>query len=112
MVISFADNICGGSGLNYMSVDGDSYTGFGFFGRYYFLEVKMYGYLGLDMEDYILWGIFPIEDYSGINLGAGYCVWLGDNITFEASLLYTMIKSSGEILGANLDIKVGFGIYF
>jgi len=54
MVISFADNICGGSGLNYMSVDGDSYTGFGFFGRYYFLEVKMYGYLGLDMEDYIL----------------------------------------------------------
>jgi len=108
----FADNICGGAGLNYMSSDGDSYTGFGLFGRYYFLEGKMYGHLGLDMGDYLLGGIWPIEDYSGINLGAGYCVWLGDNITLEPSLLYTMMKSDGETLGTNLDIKVGFGIYF
>ena len=108
----FVDNLCGGVGLNYMSNDGDSYTGFGLFGRYYFLEGKMYGHLGLDMGDYLLGGIWPIEDYSGINLGAGYCVWLGDNITLEPSLLYTMMKSDGETLGTNLDIKVGFGIYF
>ena len=108
----FADNICGGLGLNYMSVDGESSTGFGLFGRYYFMEGEMYGHIGYDMGDYLLYGFFPVEDYSGINLGAGYCVWLGDNITLEPSLLYTMMKAEGETLGTNLDVRVGFGVYF
>ena len=110
----FADNICGGVGLNYMSVDGENTTGLGLYGRYYFMEGKMYGHAGYDTGDYLLYGIpfLPIEDYSGINLGVGYCVWLGDNITFEPSLMYTMMNADGETLGTILDIKVGFGVYF
>ena len=53
----FADNVCGGVGLNYMSSDGESTTGFGLFGRYYFMEGQMYGHVGYDTGDYLLYGI-------------------------------------------------------
>jgi hypothetical protein len=108
----FTDNLCGGVGINYMSSDGESATGFGLFGRYYFLEGKMYGHLGYDMGDYIIGGMFAIEDYSAINLGVGYCAWLNDNVTLEPGLMYSMQSVDGETLGATLGIKVGFGIYF
>ena len=110
----FADNICGGAGINYMSVDGETATGLGLFGRYYFQEGKMYGHIGFDTGDYLLYGVpmFAIEDYSGINLGFGYCVWLGDNITLEPSLMYTNMSADGERIGSTFDIKFGFGIYF
>ena len=38
--------------------------------------------------------------------------WLGNNITLAPSLMYTMMKADGETLGTNLDVRVGFGIYF
>ena len=36
----FDNNICGGGSINYMSVDGETITGLGLFGRYYFQQGK------------------------------------------------------------------------
>ena len=111
----FTENICGGVSLSHASktlFSDESVTGYGLFGRYY-SNALFYCHLGYNMGEYSLYGpVFPIEDYSGIDLGIGYCVWLGDNITLEPSLLYTLMSQDGEREANKLDIQVGFGIYF
>ena len=72
----------------------------------------MYTHLGYETGDHVLFGIMPIRDYSGLTLGFGYCVWLGNNIAFEPSLMYTNMNSDGERLGSTFDVKLGFGLYF
>lgn len=108
----FDDNVCGGGSINYMSVDAETITGIGLFGRYYFQQGTMYTHLGYETGDHVLYGIMPIRDYSGLTLGFGYCVWLGNNIAFEPSLMYTSMNSDGERLGSTFDVKLGFGLYF
>lgn len=84
-------------------------SGYGGFLRYY--SENFYSHLGYNVGDYLYLGVLPIEEYGGIDLGFGYCVWIGDHIAFEPSILYTILRSEGDFIGNKLDFQIGFGVY-
>lgn len=108
-----SENVSCGISLSHASktlMDDKSSTGYGGFFRYY-SDNSFYSHIGYNMGEYLYLGLLPLEDYGGIDLGFGYCVWIGDHIAFEPSVLYTILRSEGEFIGTKLDLQVGFGVY-
>ena len=99
----FMDNLAGIALFDYSkNGDADAETGFGIGARYYIGGI----YAGAHYMS------GPVKKASSINIGAGYAMWLNDNITLEPSLTYSMKSFDGESNGSKIALKIGFGLYF
>ena len=125
------DGVAAGAGLSFVSTtfkpDGTtgkvvlSQVSFSPFGRYYHTS-GVFGHLGFDLgsakDEDSIGGNTNKDKYSvfGIRFGAGYAIFLNDNVAVEPTLMYestSMKDKATDVKDINngLVIRIGFNIF-
>ncbi|MDB4094379.1 porin family protein [Flavobacteriaceae bacterium] len=137
---NIANQMVGTTSFSFNSVDGESVYGIGVDGGYFVIDdlaIKVgLGYSGNSLTDtnafsyriggkYYLMGNIPLTlDYTGasikdyeenpswLGLGAGYAIFLGENVSIEPGLRYNLTMNEDFSDENIFQFNIGFALHF